>query len=365
MNLKLKVAASLSFAMILFAPETRADVQQTARPGTLNYVEGQASVGTQSLDASSVGKVEVGSGQFLKTGSGKAEILLTPGVFLRLGDGSSAQMISPGLLDTEVVLDHGEATVEVAELHDENNLRLIEDGKTIELIKVGLYDFDADRHLLRVLIGKAIVEDGQRRIKVKGGREVDFGGDQLLKPRKFDKQATEAEDLYRWTSLRSSYLAEANADAAQTYMAGGLGWFGDGWYWDPWFDSFTFIPGDGIFYSPFGWGFYSPWYAYAAPLALGSPYYHHFGPNYQAWGPGGHYGFPANYGHGVHYGSRLGLGGAYSGRGMTSGHGGGFHGGGLGGVGFHGGGGGGAFHGGGFRSEEHTSELQSQSNLVC
>ena len=70
-----------------------------------------------------MGKVEVGAGQSLKTQAGKAEILLTPGVFLRLEDRSSVKMISPGLLDTEVVLEQGEATVEVAEIHKENNVR--------------------------------------------------------------------------------------------------------------------------------------------------------------------------------------------------------------------------------------------------
>ncbi len=114
MNLKLKIAGCLSFAMVLWAPECRADTRQAARPGTLNYVEGQATVGTQSLDITSIGKVEVGPGQSLETATGKAEVLLMPGVFLRLGDRSSAEMISPSLLDTEVVLDQGEATVEVA-----------------------------------------------------------------------------------------------------------------------------------------------------------------------------------------------------------------------------------------------------------
>src|SRR5579863_2321379 len=325
MNLKLKIVGCFLFAIVLWVPEGRADVQQTARPGTLNYVEGQATIGSQSLDATSVGKIEVGPGQSLKTRAGKAEILLTPGVFLRLGDMSSAKMISPGLLDTEVVLDQGEAMVEVAEIHKENNLRIVEDGKTTDLTKTGLYDFNTDHHSVRVFDGKAFIEDGGRRIKVKGGREVDLGGDEPLRAKKFNKQTAEEADLYRWTSLRSSYLAEANADAAQTYFGSGYGWFGDGWYWDPWFDAFTFLPGDGIFYSPFGWGFYSPACAYAAPFFYGGPYYRHFGPNYHAWGPGVHYGLPANYGRGVHYGSRSGFGGVYSGRGMNPVYGGGFH----------------------------------------
>lgn len=62
-----------------------------------------------------------------------------------------------------------------------------------------------------------------------------------------------------------SYLAEANADMGRQYYAGGAGWYGPGWYWDPWFWSYTWLPGNGIFYSPFGWGFYSPWMVGYAP----------------------------------------------------------------------------------------------------
>jgi len=340
MNLKLTMAASILLTAGLRPATIHADVETTARPGTLNYVEGQASIGTQPLDATSVGKVEVGPGQSLNTEAGKAEILLTPGVFLRLGDMSSAKVISPNLLDTEIDIDQGEAMVEVAEIHRENDLRIVEDGKATNLRKAGLYDFDADQHLVRVFDGEAVVEEGGRRIKVKGGRELYLGGDEPTKTRKFDKKMTEQEDLYRWTSLRSSYLAEANADATRTYVGNGFGWFGDGWYWDPWFDSFTFIPGDGILYSPFGWGFYSPGFAYAAPIFYGGGYDRHFGVNDHAWSPGAHYGVPASYGRGARYGATTGLGDVSAGR-MMGIYGQGFPGGG----GFHVGG----FHGGGMR----------------
>ena len=64
----------------------------TALPGTLNYLEGQASIGNEALNAKSVGSTELQAGQTLTTENGKAEILLTPGVFFRLGNGSSAEM---------------------------------------------------------------------------------------------------------------------------------------------------------------------------------------------------------------------------------------------------------------------------------
>lgn len=370
MKNSLKFAIFVLSGSLFSAVPLRADIPTSARPGTLNYVEGKAYLGQQSLDNKSIGKVEVAPGETLSTDNGKAEILLTPGVFVRLGDHSSANMISSGLTNTQLALDQGEAMVEVVEIHPENFLGVVEDGRQTQLLKTGLYDFNENLHVLRVLDGEAEVKDGRNGVRAKAGHLVDLTSTEPLKARKFDKKEVEAEDLYRWTSLRSSYLAEANADYAPTYANGGPGWYGDGWYWDPWFDAYTFMPWDGIFYSPFGWGFYSPWCAFGAPLFWGGGYYggyggygyghypHRFGPDPARWGPGNHYGNPVNYGHGVHYASRseggvaLGSRGAFGGgyHGASGFHGsssGSFHGGGFGGGGFHGGGGGGGFGGGG------------------
>lgn len=86
--------------------------------------------------------IRVDPGQTLRTQTGKAEILLTPGVFVRLGDSSSATTISSGLTNTKMSIDRGEALVEVAEIHPENDLRILGDGKQTELPKTGLYDFN-------------------------------------------------------------------------------------------------------------------------------------------------------------------------------------------------------------------------------
>ena len=75
-----------------------------------------------------------------------------------------------------------------------------------------------------------------------------------MKAAKFDKK-TDEDDLYRFSSLRSSYLAQANAQAPQVYVSSGY-WPAAGWWWNPWVGGYTFIPAAGIFYSPFGWGFY-------------------------------------------------------------------------------------------------------------
>jgi hypothetical protein len=278
-----KALGGLVLAATLSVPAWAADA---ALPGTLNYVEGQANVGDQSLNAKQVGSVELEAGQKLDTQNGKAEVLLTPGVFLRVGDNSSAQLVSPSLTDTEASIDKGQAMVEVAEIHKDNLLRIASDGATTQLLKDGLYGFDADSGAVRVFKGEALVQDGEQNLKVKGGHEVDLNASGKLKSSKFDEKSYEQSDLYRFSNLRSEYLAEANVDAARVYYAGGPGWYGPGWYWDPFFTAYTWIPGSGVLYSPFGWGFYSPGFVYASPIFYGGGYYPYRGGRYPYYGVG-------------------------------------------------------------------------------
>jgi FecR protein len=341
---RLIAVSSFILAASLSAPAFGAN---PARPGTINYVEGQASVAGQALDAKAIGTAELQPGQSLDTQSGKAEILLTPGAFLRLGDNSSLTMLSPSLTDTEVRLEKGRAMIEVAELHPENNLVIMQRNGTVRIVKTGLYELDADNSLVRVFEGEAVVPQGNRDITVKDKHELTLGGSQSAA--KFNEDQAQ-DDLYRWSSLRSSYTAEANVDRAENYSLGG--WSGAGWDWDPYFDCYTFIPGDGVFYSAFGWGFYSPFYVGWAPFGFYGHFDHHFGPDWHHWGgaEGEHY--AAHMDRGFYHGA-----GGFAHSGLYNGghgashsmmaHGGAEHigGGHFGGGGFHGGGGG--FHGGG------------------
>jgi hypothetical protein len=171
-------------------------------------------------------------------------------------------------------------------------------------------------------------EGGQlvgRPVEVKGGHELALTGD-VSKSVSFNKdQAKSADQLYNWSSLRSEYLGEANVNLASGY--GGSAGFAPGWFWDSGLYGYTWLPGGGPFFSPFGWGFYSPAYLYGGGLLYGRGGY--------GYGRGG-YGY-GGYGRGA-IGTRAGF---VRGAGIA---GGGFHGGGS---GFHGGSMGGGFHGGG------------------
>src|SRR5579872_3598744 len=179
--------------LFLAAVSTPVWADTPARPGTVNYVEGQAAMNGQSLDAKSVG-TEMSQGQSLTTLSGKAEILLTPGVFLRLGPNSSAKLVSASLTDTQVQLDQGHAMIEVDQIFPENHLRMLQGPFTIELQKKGLYDFDAAEHSVRVFDGEAAAMNGSHRIELKSGHELNLAaGD--MKAHGFNKKTDEG-DLY-------------------------------------------------------------------------------------------------------------------------------------------------------------------------
>src|SRR6266571_5955538 len=278
------VAGSCFLAALLSMPAWGANAdynrRQTAAAGTLNYVEGQASMGDRTLDAKTVGSTTLQEGQVLETGNGKAEILLTPGVYLRMGSNSSVKMVSSGLTNTQVAVNQGEAMLEVDEIYKENNIHISQPGADTRIEKNGLYAFDAGKNQVRVFDGKAVVSADDRNTTVKGGHELALNTGGKLQARGFNKnEVRQDDDLYRWSSLRSEYLSQANVDVARTYYGPGgygPGWWGPGWYWNPWFGGFTFLPGNGFFYNPFGWGFYSPVVVFRAPFLVGSGVHHTF-----------------------------------------------------------------------------------------
>jgi hypothetical protein len=347
-------------------------------PGMVNYVEGQVSLGGQTLTEKSVGTARLRPGQTLTTQNGRAEVLLTPGIVLRLDDNSSVLMRLTGIPDTEVAVQTGRAMVEADQVMSANHITVNQGPAAVRIMTHGLYDFDAATGMVRVYDGRAEVTVAGKEHTLQAGHYFNLNAPKL-NAHGFNKKKAEDDAFYRWASLRSAYLAEANADAARsmaqnygTYAYGnpynGYGpyaaydpYWDLGWYWDPWFDAYTWMPWDGAFFSPFGWGFYSPGFAYAAPFYGGYGRFggrFGYGGSYQHFGPGFRPGIAPHAGGSGRIagnGFRAGGfgGGAMRAGGFRSGGfggvgGGGFRGGGFGGGGFHGGGfGGGGFHGGG------------------
>ena len=167
-----------------------------AQPGTINYFEGQAFIGSQELSSSSVGSAKLQAGQSLTTQAGKVEVLLVPGTFVRVDDNSSVKMVNPGLADTEVEVDKGRAMVEGTDINKQNNIRIDENGVTTRILKNGLYSFDANQNTIRVFKGKAEVLVSDRKIALGKERELVLSTDAKAKARDFDARNYE-DDFFR------------------------------------------------------------------------------------------------------------------------------------------------------------------------
>ncbi|MBV9302269.1 MAG: FecR domain-containing protein [Acidobacteriaceae bacterium] len=246
----------------------------SARPGAINYIEGHAAVNGSEISQKTVGKTFLNTNDTLSTDVGKAEVLLTPGVFLRIGDNTQIKMVSPSLTNTQVEVMKGEAMVEVAQLVKDNDIQLLDHGASMRLEKDGLYRVTADDPPTAAVIeGKATVNLGDRKVDLGKGHEAVLTAD--LKTQKFDTK--KEDDLYAWSNVRSEYDAGSSYAAAKNvtinnyggYGAFGYpfaGFYGPGWYWNGLWDSWAWLPYNSYFFSPFGWGFYSPGYLAYAPI---------------------------------------------------------------------------------------------------
>jgi hypothetical protein len=255
----------------------------SAKPGVVNYIEGNAFLNGRPVSATKLKSTFLNANDTLSTDIGKAEVLLTPGVFLRIGDNSRIRMVSPSLTDIQVQLERGEAMIEVDDLVKDNHITMLAPGVSVALQKTGLYRFTTEpAPTAGVIDGKAEVLVGDRKLELGKGHEVVLAAN--LKSEKFDRKRE--DDLYAWSNVRSEYNAAASYQAARNvtinnYGLGGYGgwtglgfggWYGPGWYWNSGFNSWAWLPMDGAFYSPFGYGFYGPGVLPYAPVVYAPVY---------------------------------------------------------------------------------------------
>jgi len=293
----------------------------SAHAGVVHYSQGKVFLNDRPVERKFGVFPDLGVGEVLRTEDGRAEVLLTPGAFLRVDQDSSVKMLSRDLFDTKVEVLGGSVMVECDQLAKGASLALVYKDRNIQLEKQGLYRLDAVTGQFRVYDGRAMVETGSEQVELKKGKEADVNGVTLAQ--KFNPKV--GDDFYSWNGMRSGYISSANISAANSLYTSGTRWQSNGWLWDPWYGAFTFMPAGGVFFNPFGWGFWSPAMVMYAPV----PAYTGFVP-----GGGGRSGTIAGSNSGSGSGSPAAgarTGGGFGG-GARGGAGGGFGGGGFGGA---------------------------------
>ncbi len=321
----------------------------TAKPGLVHYAEGDVLVSGKPVEKKVGLFTTMRQQDVLTTAEGRAEVLLGPGVTLRVAEHSIVKLTNAELTDTRIEITEGSALVEASEAIKENRTSFTVKGRTVVLKKDGIYAFTATPEpSVRVYSGEVAI-DGDAMV-LKGGRVLNVATGVV---EKFESEDTDA--LYRWAKRRSNVNALANVSGAKSAYGGSdsLPRFGS-WAWNPYFNMFTYLPGRGVWNSPFGWQFFSPgavMVLFRAPVMMGG------------WGGGGYQGGysapPINSGYSINTISPRGGGGGggmsggaaapasggYSGGGGGGGYSGGGRGGGGGGGGYSGGGGGGGSSG--------------------
>ncbi len=300
-------ASVAGLAIAVFAVgSAHAQYMISAHSGVVQYVEGTAYLNDNQVQPRAGEFPNIKENQVFRTSEGMAEVLLTPGVFLRMGENTSIKMVSSKLTDTRVEVLSGSAMVESDDFPKDNAVTLLAKGNEILLVKHGLYRVDADQGLFKVYDGEAIAKNESGQVTLHKGKQTLLTG--ALMAENFDPKAD--DELYRWSDRRSGYLAKANVSSANSIVSGGSGYGGLGygglgygglgyaglgygglgygggfpgsclggsagfgafspWQFNPMFGMYTYVPCTGAMYSPFGYGFYSPYTVYQAPVYYG------------------------------------------------------------------------------------------------
>jgi hypothetical protein len=252
--------------------------------GVLYFFEGTVSLGGERLEQKFGKFPDLGEGRELRTGQGRAEVLLTPGVFLRLGDNSAIRMISEQLADTRVELLDGSAIIEVNQITPDTAVTLIYKQWQVKAPQRGVYRIDSDPAQLRVYKGEARISTSDKTgdkadpVTVTDGESLPLAA--VLVP---EQNPTAAGDGFKtWAMNRSQAVSADNAIASEIIddpsqmdssgmSLGGFNYF-----------PITGVPSLGIS-NPYGVSFWSPYQS-----TLNSMYFpsYLYGPYYTGWPTG-------------------------------------------------------------------------------
>lgn len=293
-------------AIALGSIPANAQMVVSAKSGVLNFTEGQVQMDGHLVQATLTKYPEMKENSVVRTEAGRAEVLLTPGTILRLGENSSLRMITNRLIDTRVELQSGSAVLEALQMPKDNNVTVVVKNGAVGIAKAGVYRFDVQPAEVKVFRGEAAAEINGQTTPLGAGRMTTLDGAKAS-VEKFNAEDTDALD--HWSKRRGELLAMANPSTAKSVLGGygGYGSFGGyglgsafagglgcspSWGFNQWYGMYTYVPCNGYFMDPYGFGFWSP---YSVNQLFYNPGYF-FGRGY---GYGGRYGYGTGSGGGV------------------------------------------------------------------
>lgn len=180
----------------------------TAASGALvYYLKGGAILGGPDMPNQARVPFRLTSENTLSTEAGsRAEIFLGVGVVARLEENAKIRISDATPMGSTLTLYQGRALIEVANTAGDLRIRVMVGTAVAELLKSGLYEFDADAGVLRVHGGEAETIGAGKRNKSRRGQMLTLGA--TPKASRFDRN--EKSLLYQWGYERSLFLARSN-----------------------------------------------------------------------------------------------------------------------------------------------------------
>jgi hypothetical protein len=252
---------TLSVVALVLSTGLAASAQSviSAHSGVLHVSEGAVLLDGKEVNQKFGTFPDIKENAKLTTESGRAEILLTPGVFLRIGDDSGIRMVTNRLIDTRVELLSGKAIIESDSPMKDTAVTIVYKDYQVRVRKASVFEIETNPEQIKVYHGEAEVEANGETTVVRAGRLLPFG--RAMVTEKFNVK--EGDELAKWSMRRSQDVSVANVSAAKSLHDSG-GSFGPngGWFYNSFYSMYTYIPGNGVYWNPYGYGFFSPYTVY-------------------------------------------------------------------------------------------------------
>ncbi len=260
--------ASLVMALGLGYPASGQSIVST-HSGVVYFFEGTVFLGDQRLEQKFGKFPDIGEGRELRTGDGRAEVLLTPGVFLRMKEHSAIRLLSSELSDTKVELLDGSAILDSNDPPADTAVTLIHQSWQVRSPGPGVYRIDCAPAQVLVYKGEASVTTPDKSAPVPVHERELLPLAPVLVP---EQSAIAEDDAFKgWAIGRSQDISSDNATAAAIVddpsmidssglPLGTLSYF-----------PLTGIPGIAVT-NPYGLSFWSPVQASLGSIYLRSSY---------------------------------------------------------------------------------------------
>ena len=260
----LTVVAAAMF-LTLFNGTGTAQHLISSKAGFVNRTDGKVYIRRQGSEDDEKGRASLGTqmrnGDLLSTETaGFAEILLNPGAYLRLNENSEVRAINTSLMKVQFELVKGSVILEVGEVDKTSPLQLNTPHGQFFVKKDGLHRFDLLDGATLVAARQGEVWTGTREqvlanqgSKIGRGKQALISGQETPELAKISKEAIDDFDV--WSFNRAQTLVAANNMALrQSRTVSALAY---GWFFDPFNGTYTFIPRRGMFWSPYGFGYFN------------------------------------------------------------------------------------------------------------